>query len=170
MTSFLVLLYAGFFVAAAIIHHHYALRVAARLVLSLAGRLHARVSVAVAMTVLAHLVEIVWFGLGWWGLLRFETAGLSVDAPTLRDAFYFSGVTYTSLGYGEVVPLGYGRLFAILEAVAGLVLIAWTASFTYLMMDTYWQRALSHPRRTYGAQDRTGSQRCRKVHEDFELS
>lgn len=138
MMSAFLLLYVGVFVGVAIMHHHYALHTATHLVQSLAGRMRARVAMAVVVTVLAHLAEIVWFGLGWWGLLRFELVALSIDAPTLTDAFYFSGVTYTSLGYGEVVPVGPGRLFAVLEAVAGLVLIAWTASFTYLMMDTHW--------------------------------
>jgi hypothetical protein len=39
------------------------------------------------------------------------------------DSLYFSIVTFTSLGYGDIVPVGYGRLFASLEVVAGLAFL-----------------------------------------------
>ena len=45
----------------------------------------------------------------------------------------FSLVTYTSLGYGDIAPLGPARLLAGIES-----LIAWSASFTYLEMQRHW--------------------------------
>lgn len=45
------------------------------------------------------------------------------------DFFYFSIVCYTTLGMGDVFPLGDMRITAGLEALIGLVLIAWTAAF-----------------------------------------
>jgi hypothetical protein len=55
------------------------------------------------------------------------------------DAVYFSGAVYTSLGFGDIVPTGPGRMLAVSESVVGLVLIAWTASFTYFLMQKYWE-------------------------------
>jgi len=37
-------------------------------------------------------------------------------------ALYFSAVTATSVGYGDIVPVGVARLVAIVESVAGLLL------------------------------------------------
>ena len=51
---------------------------------------------------------------------------------------YFSIVNYTSLGYGDLVPVGSLRILCGVEALTGLVLIDWTASFTYVEMQRYW--------------------------------
>ena len=56
------------------------------------------------------------------------------------DVLYFSFSTYTSLGYGDIVALGDSRLLAGIESLIGLLLIAWTASFTYLEMREHWVR------------------------------
>ena len=48
---------------------------------------------------------------------------------------YYSFVTLTTLGYGDIIPIGHIRFTAGSEALTGLVLIAWTASFTYLQMQ-----------------------------------
>ena len=71
-------------------------------------------------------------------LLRADPAALTETMLGASDILYFSLTTYTSLGYGDIVPLGPSRLLAGVEALVGLVLIAWTASFTYFEMRRYW--------------------------------
>jgi hypothetical protein len=39
-----------------------------------------------------------------------------------------------------VTPYGSVRLLAGVEALNGLLLIAWSASFLYLEMERYWKR------------------------------
>ena len=84
------------------------------------------------------MVEVVLFAVGWYYLLVTDMATLSgvVSRPT--DILYFSLVTYTSLGYGDIAPLGPARLLAGIESLIGLGLIAWSASFTYLEMQHHW--------------------------------
>ena len=44
-------------------------------------------------------------------------------------AFYYSISCYTTLGIGDVYVSGYARIVTGMEALIGLVLIAWTATF-----------------------------------------
>ena len=55
-----------------------------------------------------------------------------------HDYWYFSFVAYTSLGFGDITPRGSLRFMTAMETLTGLVLIAWTASFIYLEMQTNW--------------------------------
>ena len=103
----------------------------------------ARVVVGLIGALLAHILEVMIFGVGWYVLDQLELAAFSLENPTPIDLLYFSFVTYTSLGYGDIIPLGPSRLIAGVEALLGLVLIAWTASFTYFEMTLFWDE--SHP-------------------------
>ncbi len=97
-----------------------------------------RVAVAVLAAIFAHMVEIAIFAVAWGALIGVGVARISTPNPDFVDLMYFSMSTYSSLGYGDVVPLGDSRLLAGVEAVTGLVLIAWTASFTYFEMHEFW--------------------------------
>ncbi|WP_444684934.1 potassium channel family protein [Alkalicoccus luteus] len=41
--------------------------------------------------------------------------------PSFMDLLYFSGVTILSVGYGDFVPIGAARFFALLQATLGLL-------------------------------------------------
>ncbi len=97
------------------------------------------VALAVVLALVAHIVEVVVFGVGWYGLIRAGVVALSVESPTMLDAVYFSGAVYTSLGFGDIVPVANGEILAVSEAVTGLVLIGWTASFTFFQMRERWE-------------------------------
>jgi len=73
----------------------------------------------------AYAISIRGLGLGVFG-------GLAVEQPV--NFLYFSIVTYTSLGLGDVFPSGHLRFLAGIEALDGLLLIAWSGSFIYLTM------------------------------------
>jgi rhodanese-related sulfurtransferase len=74
-------------------------------------------------TVMIMLSGVVyWLGalLGEHGLLE-EGAPVGVGLKGLTSALYFSFVTAISLGYGDIVPIGFVRVLAIAEGVAGLL-------------------------------------------------
>ena len=51
-----------------------------------------------------------------------ETDCLSTDALDFPSAFYYSLVTFTTLGYGEIYPVtNLGRLFIIFELIFGMI-------------------------------------------------
>ncbi len=87
----------------------------------------------------AHLIEVVLFAIAYWLIDLSGTGSLvGISAPDASDYFYFSIVSYTTLGIGDIAPQGAMRLVAGIEALTGLLLIAWSASFTYLMMERLW--------------------------------
>ena len=61
-------------------------------------------------------------------------------APTVHalDYLYFSMVTYMSLGLGDVYPRDHLRFIAGVEAVIGLLLIAWSASIIFRETNARW--------------------------------
>lgn len=93
---------------------------------------------------LAHLLEVLIYALGlsfldWAG--EGELTGAILGGPGwFEDHFYFSIASYTTLGIGDILPRGNIRIVAGLEALNGLVLVAWSASFTYLIMERLWGR------------------------------
>lgn len=67
------------------------------------------------------------FGMAYVELhLRSAGSGLKtvigVEDPVIeRDAFYFSAVTYFTVGYGDVIPYGQAKTLAVLEAALGSI-------------------------------------------------
>lgn len=60
------------------------------------------------------------------------------------DCVYLSFITFTTVGYGDVVPRGMIRYLTGIEALAGLILITWSASFLFIEMQKYWVREPKH--------------------------
>ena len=47
----------------------------------------------------------------------------------LDDALYFSTVTFSTVGYGDIVIPREWRLFASLEGINGFLLIGWSTAY-----------------------------------------
>jgi len=88
----------------------------------------------------AHFLEILLYGAAYYVLATYFDIGRMGDPGTLpfTRCLYFSAETYTTLGYGDVLPHGDLRLLAGLEALNGMLLIGWTASYTFLSMEKFW--------------------------------
>jgi hypothetical protein len=75
----------------------------------------------------------------WFYAVVFLAIGAIGD---FEAALYFSTVTFTSLGYGDVVLSPSWRIFGAIEAANGLMLIAWSTAFLLSLMTRL--RALEH--------------------------
>jgi hypothetical protein len=75
--------------------------------------------------ILVHLMEISAWGLfyAWQGCL-----------PDVESAFYFSGVTYTTVGYGDLVLPKPWRLLAPLEALTGSLMIGLSSGLFFAVV------------------------------------
>lgn len=52
-----------------------------------------------------------------------ETSYLEVSfLDRLETGFYFSAMTLFSVGYGDIAPIGIGRMIAVIEALIGYVI------------------------------------------------
>jgi len=70
--------------------------------------------------VLLHLLEIV-----AWAALYFWRGAM----PDLQTAAYFSAVTYTTTGYGDLVLPAEWRLVGGVEALTGILMCSWSTGF-----------------------------------------
>ena len=89
-------------------------------------RMHGRRSrilamISVVMGLFVVMTIEVWL---WAGLYR--VLGILPDFDT---ALYFSTTTFSTIGYGDVVPAHDWRILAALEGVNGFLLIGWSTAY-----------------------------------------
>jgi len=99
------------------------------------------VGFSVVAMLFAHIVEISIFAVGYVIFHRNLDYGDLVgdmNDNLFNDYWYFSFVSYTSLGFGDIVPEGDIRILTGIETLTGLILIAWTASFIFMQMHRFW--------------------------------
>ena len=128
-------------VAVCVLVHYEVLRVTSDLLPRLTIRPRPRILFVMGAAFLAHTAEVWVFAVAYYILGDHFGIGSLVGerTNTFPDYLYFSTVTYTSLGFGDVYPIGGLRLVAGVESLLGLVMIAWTGSFTYLAMQRFWE-------------------------------
>jgi hypothetical protein len=75
-----------------------------------------------------HTAEIVFWGLSyfWLGCL-----------PDAMSACYFSGVTYTTLGYGDLVLPQSWRLLAPMEALTGILMCGLSTGLFFAVVNVW---------------------------------
>ncbi len=73
---------------------------------------------AVVLFLVTSLLLVVAFGFGWQVFGNF--VGPNHASPTKTDAFYFSVVAFTTLGFGDFAPhTDAGKIFLAIEALMG---------------------------------------------------
>jgi hypothetical protein len=59
--------------------------------------------------------------------------------PDLETAFYFSMVTFTSVGYGDVVLTGNWRMLASLQGANGVIVFGWTTALIFYVIQSVYK-------------------------------
>lgn len=70
------------------------------------------------------IFALIYFTLSYSSTDGLAGLGYASPLPRMWAAIYFSIITATNTGYGDIAPLGFSRLFAAVEAVSGLFLFA----------------------------------------------
>jgi len=131
-------------VSLSVLVHYEGLILLSRGIRRVGGRQRVKVLYAIYTVLALHVIEIWLFGIVLWLLLLWPACGyIAVGAARnplgLLDAIYFSAITYTTVGFGDVVPVGAVRFLAGTEALIGFVFIGWSASFIYMEMERFWR-------------------------------
>jgi len=77
-------------------------------------------SAGVGMLIVAHTITIWLWAIGFYYSSAFAA---------LADSFYFSTVTYTTLGYGDIVLVPNLRIFGSFAAITGLLTFGISTAF-----------------------------------------
>jgi hypothetical protein len=81
--------------------------------------------VTVLMLMAAHLLEIaVWS-------MAYQLVGV---VPEGGDPLYFAFVNYTTLGYGDVLPVARWRLLGPMAAMNGVLLFGWSTAVIFQVL------------------------------------
>ena len=87
---------------------------------------------AVALLML-HLIEVIVWALAYLLILP----GDHLD--TFEKAVYFSVVTFTTLGYGDITLVEHEwRLLSGIEALNGILLVGWTTALLFMVVQRSW--------------------------------
>ena len=91
----------------------------------------ARAGDTVTVLMMAHASEVI-----VWSL-----AHAAIDAaPAGADVVYFAFVNYTTLGYGDVVPVERWRLIGPMTAMNGVLVFGWSTAVIFDVL----RRTMTH--------------------------
>jgi Ion channel len=78
------------------------------------------------LLIIIHVLEIaVWALFFWW----------KKCLPDMESSFYFSGVTYATIGYGDIVLPEEWRLFGPIEGLAGILMCGLSTAFFFVIVS-----------------------------------
>ena len=90
------------------------------------------ISTAIVLITL-HLVEILVWALAYMLVLPTD------ELQSLEESLYFSAVTFTTLGYGDITLSSDWRLLSGLQAIDGILLIGWSTAFLFAVLQRTWR-------------------------------
>lgn len=79
----------------------------------------------------AHTIE-AWI----WAIFYWVTG----DVSNFADGIYFSTVTYTTLGYGDITLSPDWQITSSLQAVSGIILFGWSTAFLVNVRSFFWKK------------------------------
>lgn len=133
-------LFNGLIVAVAVLIHHEVLMRLNKLLPKMHQSHPFRLIAAVFGVLAAHTLQVWIFASAFYFMHHAEGWGHLAGNfnGSILDCVYFSFTTFTTLGYGDIEAFGVLRFLTGIEALAGLVLITWSASFLFMEMQRYW--------------------------------
>ncbi len=78
-----------------------------------------------------------------WALMYYFVPQIT-EFETLEKAIYFSLVTFTTLGYGDITIGTSHRILSGIEAMNGILLIGWSTTLMFSAMQQIWKRTANY--------------------------
>jgi voltage-gated potassium channel len=107
-------------------------RMIKRIHLNLPSRLFRSILSTACVLILLHILEAF-----LWALL-FMVLPARGGLDSLREALYFSMVTFTTLGYGDITLNADWRLLAGVEGMVGIVVFGLTTALLLAVIQKSW--------------------------------
>ncbi len=104
-------------------------------------RLVAIMVATASILMMAHGIEV----LAW--ALTYEMVGV---VPANADALYFAFVNYTTLGYGDIVPVERWRLIGPTTAMCGVLMFGWSTAVIFEVLRQALSIVSASPRPVRG--------------------
>jgi hypothetical protein len=64
--------------------------------------------------------------------------------PDFETAFYYSATSYSTVGYGDVIPPGNWRIVGSVEAVTGILMFGWSTGVLFSVVNHLQTRFKDH--------------------------
>jgi hypothetical protein len=94
--------------------------------------LHVLIGTVIVLLFL-HTLEIIVWAYAYLALLP------SGELASFEESVYFSFVTFTTLGYGDITLTENWRLLSGIEALNGIMLVGWTTAMLFAVVQKTWQ-------------------------------
>ena len=92
-------------------------------------------SSTVLVLLVLHVIQIEVWAMAYLYLLPDQYLG------TAEEAAYFSFVTFTTLGYGDITLPYPIRIMSGIEAINGILLVGWSTALLFAVVQRTWQDA-----------------------------
>jgi hypothetical protein len=89
----------------------------------------------VIIILILHTLEIIIWALAYLALVP------TAELASLEEAMYFSFVTFSTLGYGDItLSVGF-RLLSGIEALNGIILVGWSTAMIFSVVQHMWRNS-----------------------------
>ena len=96
-------------------------------------RIHAALISAAVFLVFLHAIQIIIWAIVYKALVP---AG---ELANFETAVYFSFVTFTTLGYGDITLSEGFRLLSGIQALNGILLVGWSTAMMFSLVQKIWK-------------------------------
>ena len=92
-------------------------------------KLSNELNISIILIIISHFLHVLLFTLLYY--LEIDNM-MGMHDNAYIDLIYYSISTYTTLGIGDIYFTGDARIISGIQAIIGLIMIAWSASHIYL--------------------------------------
>jgi hypothetical protein len=96
-------------------------------------RIHAALISAAVFLVFLHAIQIIIWAIVYKALVPVG------ELANFEAAVYFSFVTFTTLGYGDITLSEGFRLLSGIQALNGILLVGWSTAMMFSLVQKIWK-------------------------------